>query len=104
MVVTDGTLSVALDTHLTPELVTEGVAREVISAVQKLRRDAGFDISDRITLGWSTQDEAVQQAISQHKDLIAAEVLATSVEEDTTGESVQVGSVSVRLKLTNANS
>ena len=104
MVVTDGTLSVALDTHLTPELVTEGVAREVVSAVQKLRRDAGFDISDRITLGWSTQDEAVQQAISQHKDLIAAEVLATSVEEDTTGESVQVGSVSVRLKLTNANS
>jgi len=75
----------------------------VVSAVQKLRREAGFDISDRITLGWSTQDETVQQAISQHQDLIAAEVLATSVEEDAAGESVQVGTFTIRLKLTKAS-
>jgi isoleucyl-tRNA synthetase len=67
---------VVLDTAVTPELEAEGLARDVIRAVQQARKDAALDVSDRIVLTIIGDDAAVA-AIETHRDLIAGEVLAT---------------------------
>ncbi len=72
-------LSVALDVTVTPELAVEGTAREIISAVQGIRRDQGLEVSDRITLAWQSDDDTIAAAMSSHGDLIAGELLATRV-------------------------
>ncbi|MCW3156422.1 isoleucine--tRNA ligase [Micropruina sonneratiae] len=74
--------TVALDLELTPELVRAGLAREVVRLVQERRKASGLEVSDRITLAWSAQGE-LAEAIRAQGDLIAAEVLATSVTEGT---------------------
>jgi isoleucyl-tRNA synthetase len=68
---------VVLDTALTPELEAEGVARDLVRAVQQARRDAGLDVSDRIVLVVSA-DAAVVDAARTHADLIRRETLAAS--------------------------
>ncbi|MCW2795081.1 isoleucine--tRNA ligase [Nocardioides sp.] len=70
---------VVLDTAVTPDLAAEGLARDLVRAVQQARRDAGLDVSDRIllTIGGSS---AVQEAARTHEALIAGETLATSYE------------------------
>jgi isoleucyl-tRNA synthetase len=70
---------VVLDTAVTPELAAEGVARDLVRAVQQARRDAGLDVSDRIALTIGGSDE-VLAAATTHRDLIAAETLATAYE------------------------
>nr|MDQ3957735.1 DUF5915 domain-containing protein [Actinomycetota bacterium] len=74
----DGPFGVALDLHVTPELEAEGVAREVVRAVQDLRKGTGLAVEDRIELWLGSDDEAVRSALTQHREMIAAEVLATS--------------------------
>ena len=69
---------VMLDVEITPELELEGIARDVIRAVQQARRDAGLDISDRIRLTLTVTPE-IRQAVETHQDLIAGETLATTV-------------------------
>jgi len=68
---------VVLDTEVTPELAAEGVARDLVRAVQQARRDAGLDVSDRIVLTIGGSEE-VQAAARTHEELIARETLATS--------------------------
>ncbi|KAA1418731.1 isoleucine--tRNA ligase [Nocardioides humilatus] len=97
---TDGTATgmlptggfVVLDTVVTPELAEEGIARDLVRAVQQARRDAGLDVTDRITLtlGGSA---AVCTAAGAYEDLISKETLATSyvVEEGAEGTAVTVG-------------
>ena len=68
---------VVLDTAVTPELAAEGLARDLVRAVQQARRDAGLDVSDRIALTVAGSD-AVQAAARTHEQLITAETLATS--------------------------
>ncbi|BCJ51615.1 isoleucine--tRNA ligase [Actinoplanes sp. NBRC 14428] len=70
---------VVLDTAVTPELAAEGLARDVIRVVQQARRDAGLDVSDRIALTVSAS-EAVAAAVEAHREFVAAETLATSLE------------------------
>ena len=70
---------VVLDTAVTPELEAEGLARDVIRAVQQARKDAGLDVSDRIALVIHG-DEAAVAAVSAHRELIAGETLATTLE------------------------
>jgi isoleucyl-tRNA synthetase len=67
---------VVLDTAVTPELEAEGLARDVIRAVQQARKDAGLDVSDRIVLTIVGDDAAVA-AVEAHRELISGEVLAT---------------------------
>jgi isoleucyl-tRNA synthetase len=67
---------VVLDTAVTPELEAEGLARDVIRAVQQARKDAALDVSDRIVLTIVGDDAAVA-AIETHRELISGEVLAT---------------------------
>ena len=70
---------VVLDTAVTPELAAEGLARDLVRAVQQARRDAGLDVSDRIALTVGGSD-AVQAAARTHEQLITDETLATSFE------------------------
>ncbi|WP_182524112.1 isoleucine--tRNA ligase [Nocardioides dongkuii] len=68
---------VVLDTAVTPELAAEGLARDLVRAVQQARRDAGLDVSDRIALVVGGSD-AVQAAARAHEALVTGETLATS--------------------------
>ena len=70
---------VVLDTAVTDELAAEGVARDLVRAVQQARRDAGLEISDRIALTLGG-DSAALAAADTHRDLIMAETLATSLD------------------------
>jgi isoleucyl-tRNA synthetase len=65
----------AIDTTLTAELKREGLAREMVSRIQKMRKDSGFAVSDRIKLGLYGDSE-VQDAVKEHGKWIADEVLA----------------------------
>src|SRR5690606_20451404 len=69
---------VVLDTIVTPELTAEGLARDVVRAVQQARKDAGLEVTDRIRLHLAGDAVAVA-AIEAHRELIAAETLATSL-------------------------
>ncbi len=74
----DGKLTVALDTTLTDELIREGYAREVISKLQSMRKDAGFDVTDRIAVTCQG-DEAVVNAVQAFEAMIRQGVLAEQV-------------------------
>jgi isoleucyl-tRNA synthetase len=73
---TDGALTVALDTRLTEALVGEGLTREVTSRVQRLRKETGLEVTDRIRLTLSTDVDALRQALEAHRQHVADEVLA----------------------------
>ncbi len=79
IVATDRTISVALDTTIDDELALEGIARELINRIQRARRDLGFAVSDRIVVTWASDDDSVQRAFREHRELIAGEVLATEI-------------------------
>ncbi|MDO9455683.1 isoleucine--tRNA ligase [Nocardioides sp.] len=70
---------VVLDTAVTPELAAEGLARDLVRAVQQARRDAGLDVSDRIALV-VTGSQAVADAVRDHEALVTGETLTTSYE------------------------
>ncbi|HEV2886294.1 MAG TPA: isoleucine--tRNA ligase [Jatrophihabitans sp.] len=79
---TSGPETVALDLELTGELRRLGLLREVIRIVQDARKNAGFDVTDRITLHWTVGGSPEPaQAIREHLSELAGEVLATSVAE-----------------------
>jgi isoleucyl-tRNA synthetase len=69
---------IALDATVTPELVAEGTARDVVRVIQQARKDAGLDVSDRITLVVGA-DGAVADAVRAHAAFIAGETLATEL-------------------------
>ena len=69
----------AIDPRVTPELRKEGLAREVVSRVQRMRKDSGFAVSDRIRLAVSGSDE-LEAAVGAHSEWIANEVLAVGIE------------------------
>ncbi len=79
LVANDGALAVALDVTLTDELRAEGMARELVNRIQNIRKDKGFDVTDKINVQIENH-EAVQPAIAQFKDYICTEVLADSLE------------------------
>ena len=71
--------SCALDLTLTDELLAAGRVREAIRAIQEGRKNLGFDVSDRIALVWWSDDQDTIAAIEGGKQLLASEVLATSI-------------------------
>jgi isoleucyl-tRNA synthetase len=75
----DGPYGVALDLELTPELEAEGMARELVRAVQDLRKNAGLAVEDRIELWLSSDADRIAAALTEHRDYIAGEVLATTL-------------------------
>jgi isoleucyl-tRNA synthetase len=69
----------ALDTTLNDDLVNEGFARELVRSIQDARKQAGLEVSDRITLG-VTGSNAVEKALIVHRDYVMSETLATNWE------------------------
>ncbi len=91
---TEGSLAVALETKLTDELVLEGVARELVSQLQRLRKEAGLELTDRVEVRVSTDAAKLGEAIDAHRDGIASDVLATNiVVDDTTGDDITLSTV-----------
>ena len=76
VVAAEGPLSVALDCTLTPSLLSEGIAREIVNRVQAIRRQRDLHVTDRITLTWATGDDAIAAAFDEFGDYIAGETLA----------------------------
>jgi isoleucyl-tRNA synthetase len=104
----DGPYGVALDVHLTDELIAEGTAREIVRAVQDLRKSSGLAVQDRIEL-WLAMPEHMP-ALSSHLDWIAGEVLATAVHtgEDAPADAsisqLRVEGATITIALRRANS
>ena len=74
----DHGVTVVLDTNLTPELIEEGFVREIISKVQTMRKEAGFEVTDHITL-CQKDNEKIKAIMTEHMDEIAHDVLADEV-------------------------
>lgn len=72
-------MTVALDTNLTEDLIAEGFAREVISKLQTMRKEAGFEVVDRIHVTVKTADEKLAQIVAQNAEAIERGVLALDV-------------------------
>jgi isoleucyl-tRNA synthetase len=77
--VQEGAYGVALDLEIDDELRAEGIAREIVRAIQDLRKATGLAVEDRIELTLATEDEAVAAAIAAHGSFLRAEVLATEL-------------------------
>ncbi|MDY0019907.1 MAG: DUF5915 domain-containing protein, partial [Anaerolineae bacterium] len=85
----EGGLVVALDTKLTPELEQEGLAREIVRRVQDLRKQADYQLTDRIVVQYKA-DGPLAEAITAFKEAIAAEVLANTLEASSAPEGDKV--------------
>ncbi|MEQ8907694.1 MAG: isoleucine--tRNA ligase [Vicingaceae bacterium] len=79
LVATEGKYTVALDVSLSEELLFEGIAREMVNRIQNFRKEAGFEVTDKISLKVLKVPE-ISAAIEQNKDYICSETLANSLE------------------------
>jgi isoleucyl-tRNA synthetase len=96
----DGEVTIVLDINLTPELLEEGYVRELISKIQTMRKEAGFEVVDKIKL-YVMNNEKIGKIVTSHKEEITSEVLATQLkldemngyqkEWDINGEKVTIG-------------
>ena len=78
LVTSEGKLTVALDITVTPELLREGVARELINRIQNIRKDSGFEVTDKITVEIEDK-EAVREAVAEFAAYIGGQTLAVDV-------------------------
>ncbi len=78
LVLTEGSITVALDIVISKELKEEGIAREFINRIQNLRKDSGFEVNDKITLEILKHNE-INEAILKNKNYICTEILATNL-------------------------
>ena len=96
----DGEVTVVIDTNLTDELIEEGYAAELISKIQTMRKDSGFEVMDRIRLSLSG-NEKLYAIAKKNEKAIATKVLADGIEKDATldhekewninGETIKIG-------------
>ena len=75
-------MTVVLDVHLTPELLDEGKTREIISKIQTMRKEAGFEVTDRIIIGYEASGDA-KRVLEQYNKEITSSVLAGEMKEGT---------------------
>jgi len=78
LVATEGKITVALDVNITEELKQEGIAREFVNRIENLRKDSGFDVTDKIILT-IVKNDATNQAVLNFKDYIASQTLAGEI-------------------------
>ena len=80
--VEDNGVTVVMDTNLTEELIEEGFVREIVSKIQTMRKEAGFEVLDRITVNFR-DSEKVAGVIARNKERIMSDVLAVEITEGT---------------------
>ena len=78
LVANEDKFTVALDITITDELKNEGIAREFINRIQNLRKDAGYDVTDKVNIS-ILKHQAINKAIEQHKEYIASQTLARDI-------------------------
>ena len=98
----DAVYTVVLDTNLTPELIEEGFVREILSKIQTMRKDSGFEVQDNIKVGFCGSD-SIAEIIENNKAEISAQALAVSIDRgadvgdmkewNINGEKVSIGIV-----------
>jgi isoleucyl-tRNA synthetase len=94
-----GILTVALDVTVTPELEAEGNAREFVNRVQKIRKDSGFELTDRVKVGVNASGQ-LKDSLARFKDYICAEILADKLEfvpEIQAGTEIEINDVSLNV-------
>jgi len=100
---TDFDYIVALDVTLTPELIEEGLVRDIIRHIQETRKSKGFEIEDRIKISFDVSDK-VKNALSKHSDYIKEEILAVDIEfPEGNGAKEKKGIVTIDLKEFDSN-
>jgi isoleucyl-tRNA synthetase len=95
-------LTVALDIVITPELEMEGNARELVNRIQKIRKDSGYELTDRILVKIEHQ-VSINTTITQFNDYICAEILADKLElvqELVSGTEVEVNNILLKVFVT----
>ena len=96
----DAEMIVAIDTHLTDDLIAQGHAREFINRVNTMRKEMDFDISDRIKVVVDTQ-ESVKQSIQGHWDFIASEILAVDIAfKECEGATWDINDIETKIEIT----
>ncbi len=96
-----GKLTVALDINISQELKEEGLARELINRIQNLRKEKGFEVTDRINVTVS-QNTEIQQAVENNFSYICTEILANSLQFDdnlAVGDQIEIGEENLLLQL-----
>jgi len=102
LVATEGSLTVALDITITEALRREGTARELINRIQNLRKESGFDVTDKIKIQLEKYPDVVA-AVADFKDLIASQTLAISIDLNdaiANGTTIELDETPVQLLLT----
>ena len=83
LVASEGTLTIALDITLTPELIEEGTARELIRPIQNLRKESGLEVTDRINTSIYADGDAagdIVASLAHYADYVASQTLSLKVE------------------------
>jgi len=93
-----GGIAVILDTTLTDKLIEEGYVREIISKLQTMRKDAGLEVTDRITVYYSG-DEYIEQVFKNCSGTITLAVLASTLISSSDGEAVDINGKPTTLKV-----
>jgi len=94
-----GTLTVALDITVTPELENEGNAREFVNRIQKIRKESGFELTDRILVKVAASN-GLKNSLAQFNDYICAEILADKLElvpEIEDGTEIEINDISLKV-------
>ena len=94
LVASEGKITVALDINVTEELKQEGIAREFVNRIQNIRKDSGFDVTDKINLE-ILKNDAINQAVINYKEYIASQTLAEEINlvdncNETEGKHVEI--------------
>ena len=101
-VASKGSLTVALDVTITEELKREGEAREFVNRIQNLRKDSGFDLTDRVDIHIE-QSEQMAISLNEYKNYICAEILADNIDfvnELASGTEIEVNDIRLKVSVT----
>ncbi len=96
----DGGLKVALDTNITDELKKEGLVREIVRAVNSMRKDQGLTIDDRVVLEYHTDDDLLNAVFSDYGDELKRKVLADDL-KDGGSEEIKIDGKIVKFSIVN---
>ncbi|GIM57577.1 isoleucine--tRNA ligase [Capnocytophaga canimorsus] len=98
LVASSGNLLVALDIHITDELRKEGIARELVNRIQNIRKDSGFDVTDKINICIQKQ-KAVEEAVSDNLEYIKSETLTSELTfaENVSGEPIEFDDIVTKI-------
>ncbi|MDD4397838.1 MAG: DUF5915 domain-containing protein, partial [Sphaerochaetaceae bacterium] len=99
-VLNDGKLTVGFDTRITKELLDEGIARDLVRTIQNMRKDKGFEVSDRISLEISGDDD-IREAYENFKSYICSETLSveSAFVQELDAEPIECSDKQVRISI-----